>query len=901
MDIRGIRHRIKETNETGSRPRVFVTAHHEDQDAYLERIIRMLQDQQNCIVYYYEGEAGATDKELSEALDDMQLIVAIVTIRMLREPSLAMDRIVPYALAHNIPVLPLMMEEDPLGLFGKKFGDLQYLMPDDPDKTAEPFEKKLEAYLADVLVSPETAQRIRDAFDACIFLSYRKKDRTFARELMKMIHRNPRYRDISFWYDEFLVPGEDFNDGISKALEDSDLFTMVVTPHLLEDPNYVMSHEYPAAQEKGKTIFPVEMDATDPAEMEKAYLDLPKIVAAGENADWDMELEEKLKKFCVRTEADKPEHTFLIGLAYLDGINMEVDTEKAVTLITAAADAGLEEAMRKLSLMYFRGKGVAKSVRSSAEWREKLRDSVRLRFYKDDADETLEELYREQNILCNLIFKLRDDVNAATGAYQLMDFAEKKLSRGLPGAKRDLAFTAAKVGSICQYLDVFYQSEEALKEAAEIYHELLEEEPSDELRRKLCSVYGFMGSLYGSRATTMAEEALESLEKAREQILAMEDEAYRESAQSQLIHLYRQSGDLLLRAERTEEALGMYTKAREEAEKIPAEKMVYKEKSALVNLYSSLADLEIDMGRREEAAAYRRKNIDILQLQIEEARDGGMRYAGLYNRLAGFYRLTGDYEEAVRCYDLCLNAPEDDPELPEVLEDHMNAYEGLGAVEYRLGHPDKGDTYYREELKLARALADRTGAPGHMDRVARWLEEHCRNDVDALEEALQIRQKLYMKLRIAEYRNRRDGLRNRLEWEYKDHPERKRYRVVTLSDGGEEAERLKEWLQKGGLKVHECDNGFDLSRYIMEIEPDLLILDAEKDKISSYESAAARIKDALTYVNPGPAVLLIAGKSQKWKLRRGVKEGRYQMIIRPFTADELINKVRNILGMRNGK
>ena len=48
--------------------------------------------------------------------------------------------------------------------------------------------------------------------------------------------------------DEFLVPGENFNDAIYKAMEKSELFAMVVTPSLLENPNYVISIEYSVAK-----------------------------------------------------------------------------------------------------------------------------------------------------------------------------------------------------------------------------------------------------------------------------------------------------------------------------------------------------------------------------------------------------------------------------------------------------------------------------------------------------------------------------------------------------------------------------------------------------------------------------------------------------------------------------
>ena len=59
-------------------------------------------------------------------------------------------------------------------------------------------------------------------------------------------------RDIAIWYDEFLIPGENFNDSIAAALEQSSLFALAVTPNLVNEPNYVMSIEYPMAKEAQK-------------------------------------------------------------------------------------------------------------------------------------------------------------------------------------------------------------------------------------------------------------------------------------------------------------------------------------------------------------------------------------------------------------------------------------------------------------------------------------------------------------------------------------------------------------------------------------------------------------------------------------------------------------------------
>lgn len=54
---------------------------------------------------------------------------------------------------------------------------------------------------------------------------------------------------------------------------------------------------------------------------------------------------EALGKIAHAENDDDPEHDYLIGLAYLDGIDVETDKERGLALITKAAEAELPEAV----------------------------------------------------------------------------------------------------------------------------------------------------------------------------------------------------------------------------------------------------------------------------------------------------------------------------------------------------------------------------------------------------------------------------------------------------------------------------------------------------------------------------------------------------------------------------
>ena len=158
--------------------RVYFTCHPDDFEKYFEEIQKEILDRQDCAVFYLEPNTQPKDVEDYELrLREMQLFVVPVTTKLLTKANRAMDVEVPFAFENYIPVLPLMQERGLDDVFNAKFGDLQYLNKHNTDPTAIPYKEKLTKYLESVIVGDELAKKVRAAFDAYIFLSYRKKDR----------------------------------------------------------------------------------------------------------------------------------------------------------------------------------------------------------------------------------------------------------------------------------------------------------------------------------------------------------------------------------------------------------------------------------------------------------------------------------------------------------------------------------------------------------------------------------------------------------------------------------------------------------------------------------------------------------------------------------------------------
>lgn len=363
-------YKTRGNSDPQGKPRVYFCCHPEDVSTYLEPIANEILEAENC-AFWYAGEAIPRDAAFLAALKQMQLFVMPVTAKLLTTENPALDAEFRFAQENHIPVLPLLQEQGLDTLFSGKCGNLQYLDRFQSDATGISYKEKLRNFLDAVLVGDALAEQIRAAFDAYVFLSYRKKDRAHAEELMRLIHQNEFCRDIAIWYDEFLTPGEDFNDSIQNALAKSGLFVLAVTPNVVNEPNYIMTTEYPMARREGKTILPAEMVPTDKTVLAREYEGLPDPTDAHNSEQLSEALAEALGRIVIRENDRSPEHNFFIGLAYLNGIDVEIDRERGVSLIESAAEGGLLAAADHLFGMYLNGIGVPRDISQATAWLER--------------------------------------------------------------------------------------------------------------------------------------------------------------------------------------------------------------------------------------------------------------------------------------------------------------------------------------------------------------------------------------------------------------------------------------------------------------------------------------------------------------------------------------------------
>lgn len=233
---------------------------------------------------------------------------------------------------------------------------------------------------------------------------------------MHLIHSIPHCEEIAIWYDEYLVPGENFNDSIKRMIHSCDFFSLVITPNLITEKNYVQEVEYPLALEKGKVVIPVEMSTTDESILSMQFINMPPIIK-GDEGEICKKVDEIVNNTVNSSSYDNPEHFFLIGLAFLNGIDVEVDYKKAFSLILKAANAGLIEAVEEVVSIYINGRGINRNVRQAIDWQKKI---VEHYSSLDDVDRLCIEMHK----LINL-YKAVDDIqNGERIAKELVKLCE---------------------------------------------------------------------------------------------------------------------------------------------------------------------------------------------------------------------------------------------------------------------------------------------------------------------------------------------------------------------------------------------------------------------------------------------------------------------------------------------
>ena len=453
------------------KPRVYFTCHPDDFDRTFPKVCEDIFKTYDCVIYYTANMTELLPEDTREFdLERMNMFVVPVTFRLMTTLNRANDYDLKFAKDRNIAILPIMFETGIDFIYSRpeNFGNRQYLAPFEHDMTAISYEKKLKKYLESTLFDDKTVERVRKAFDAYIFLSYRKIDRVYANDLMKLIHSEEKFRDIAIWFDEFLTPGREFDREIDEALSLSKLFALAITPNLTKytldgKRNYIMTDEYPKAKntvldlETGEKLPILPIQVTDMGDGDKKALDdefpgIPESVDGRKICELSNAMYENLKRIALNENKTDPEHNYLIGLAYLKGIDVETNPERGLELITSAAEDDYPEAMIRLIVMYQNGDNVSRDFHENLKWCQRLYSL----YYKELGEEHPCTLW-SYNLLANAYSDLGDyqralEIHKKTYSIRCKVNGEK--DKGTLESLNNLALTYFNIGDYRQSLDL---------------------------------------------------------------------------------------------------------------------------------------------------------------------------------------------------------------------------------------------------------------------------------------------------------------------------------------------------------------------------------------------------------------------------------------------------------------
>ena len=100
-------------------------------------------------------------------------------------------------------------------------------------------------------------------------------------------------------------------------------------------------------------------------------------------------------------------------------------------------------------------------------------------------------------------------------------------------------------------------------------------------------------------------------------------------------------------------------------------------------------------------------------------------------------------------------------------------------------------------------------------------------------------------------------------------------------------------LVGNGLDVDLCVTGLEAVRSAHDAPPDCAVVDVSMPDMSGLEVCRALREDALTSDVP---IILLTGRSQWLDVASGFAAGADDYLVKPFTAEDLINRIEALIG-----
>jgi diguanylate cyclase (GGDEF)-like protein len=123
-------------------------------------------------------------------------------------------------------------------------------------------------------------------------------------------------------------------------------------------------------------------------------------------------------------------------------------------------------------------------------------------------------------------------------------------------------------------------------------------------------------------------------------------------------------------------------------------------------------------------------------------------------------------------------------------------------------------------------------------------------------------------------------------------PESTRYTILVVDDEPHIVQILRFTLEKAGYRVYTAENGQEGLDKLIELQPNLVILDIMMPVMDGYEVCRRMREDFKMNQIP---VIMLSAKGDLPERVRGLEGGANDYLIKPYSNDELLLRVRNCL------
>jgi DNA-binding response OmpR family regulator len=120
-------------------------------------------------------------------------------------------------------------------------------------------------------------------------------------------------------------------------------------------------------------------------------------------------------------------------------------------------------------------------------------------------------------------------------------------------------------------------------------------------------------------------------------------------------------------------------------------------------------------------------------------------------------------------------------------------------------------------------------------------------------------------------------------------------RILVVDDEADVRELVVYRLRRSGYDVVEASHGEEALRLALAEAPDLVVADVMMPRVDGYELTRRLRADEATRNIP---VILLTAKAQEADVSQGFNAGADDYLKKPFNPDELVARVRAVLGRR---